>query len=119
MLITLGPRDILTFLRNPSFAFSDFSFFRKDVSQLREDLLEYLKIFDLREMDSLYQMPIAYFLGTDDFQASASLAAEYFERIQAPRKLLRVIPNAGHNVMGDAPVAFSDALREALLLIDD
>jgi pimeloyl-ACP methyl ester carboxylesterase len=118
MVITLGPREFLMFLRNPTFAFSDFSFFKKDVDRLRWDLMGYLRDFDLREMGCTYQVPVAYLLGADDTQTSTSLAIEYFERIQAPRKLLRVIPNAKHNVMGDAPTAFTEALREALALIE-
>jgi pimeloyl-ACP methyl ester carboxylesterase len=118
MVVSIGPRELLMFLRNPTFAFSDFSFFKKEVDLLRWDLADYLKDFDLRERGSTYQVPVAYLLGADDTQASTSLAVEYLERVQAPRKLLRVIPNAGHNTMGDAPAAFTEALREALTLID-
>jgi pimeloyl-ACP methyl ester carboxylesterase len=114
LVVNLGPRDILTCLRNPTFAFSDFSFLKKDVERLRWDLVDYLREFDLRKHGFVYQVPVAYLLGANDSQTSTSLAAEYFEQVQAPRKLLRIIPNAGHNTMTDAPHPFTEALQEAL-----
>jgi pimeloyl-ACP methyl ester carboxylesterase len=57
-------------------------------------------------------MPVAYLLGSDDLQVSTTLATEYFEEIQAPSKLLRVIDGAGHNTMSDVPQGFAEALRE-------
>ncbi|MDR2586941.1 MAG: alpha/beta hydrolase [Coriobacteriales bacterium] len=118
MLVKLGPSEILLFMRNPAFRFSDFSFFKKSVERLRWGLIDYLRVFDLQACGHTYQVPIAYLLGADDTQVSTSLAVEYFEQIQAPRKLLRVIPNAKHNTMYDAPQPFTDALREALDLIE-
>jgi pimeloyl-ACP methyl ester carboxylesterase len=117
MTMRLGLRDLVTFLRNPVFSFADFSFMRKDVDRLRNDLVVYLRDFDLREHGTVYQMPVAYLLGSDDFSASTALAAAYFEEIQAPSKLLRVINGAGHNAISDTPQSFVEALREARGLI--
>jgi pimeloyl-ACP methyl ester carboxylesterase len=109
---------LATFLLNPTFSFSDFSFRRKDVDRLRTDLVDYLREFDLRQYGPRYQVPIAYLQGADDWGTVTSMATEYFETIDAPRKLLRLIPGAGHNAMGDAPAEFAAAMREALKLIE-
>jgi alpha-beta hydrolase superfamily lysophospholipase len=79
--------------------------------------VEYLRDFNLRALGCEYQMPVAYLLGAEDTQASTALAAEFFERIQAPRKLLRIIEGAGHNTAADAPAAFAVTLGEARVLI--
>ncbi|MDR3037622.1 MAG: alpha/beta hydrolase [Coriobacteriales bacterium] len=118
LVVKIDLRTVAMFVRNPCFAFSDFSFLKKDVECLRWDLVEYLGTFNLRDWTSTYRMPVAYLLGANDYQAVTSLAVEYFEDVQAPRKLLRVIPKAGHNTMIDAPKDFAAALREARGLIE-
>ncbi|MDR2347422.1 MAG: alpha/beta hydrolase [Bifidobacteriaceae bacterium] len=118
MLVTLGPRELLTMICHPTFAFSDFSFLRKRTQSLRKDLLDFLTAFDLCREGYDYKTPVAYILGEDDTVTCTSLAVEYFERLRAPAKLLSVIPNAGHNPMGDALKAFAAAFRAALELID-
>ena len=61
-----------------------------------------------------YQLPIYYVLGTDDWQTPSVLAAEYFERIAAPRKGLYWVENAGHLTDIDNPEEFCQALREII-----
>ncbi|MDR2381226.1 MAG: alpha/beta hydrolase [Bifidobacteriaceae bacterium] len=119
MVVRLGPRDVLTFLRNPVFAWSDFSFLRSKVEPLRWDLVRYLEGFDLRREGFDYQVPVAYILGELDTTASASLAVEYFEELRAPAKLLTLIPDAGHNPISEAPTAFAAAFHQALGLIGE
>ncbi|MDR2453327.1 MAG: alpha/beta hydrolase [Bifidobacteriaceae bacterium] len=119
MVVQIGWRDVLTFVRNPVFAWSDFSFLRGRVERLRWDLVRYLEGFDLRREGFDYQVPVAYILGADDTAASASLAAEYFEQLRAPAKLLTVIPDSGHNPFGQAPAAFAAAFGQALKLIGE
>jgi pimeloyl-ACP methyl ester carboxylesterase len=46
-----------------------------------------------------YRVPIYFFEGENDINVPVALAREYFERIEAPRKVFRVIPGAGHNTM--------------------
>ncbi|MEJ0038339.1 MAG: alpha/beta hydrolase [Gammaproteobacteria bacterium] len=47
-----------------------------------------------------YRVPIYFFEGENDINVPMSLAREYLERVEAPRKAFRVIPGAGHNTMG-------------------
>jgi pimeloyl-ACP methyl ester carboxylesterase len=117
MTFKLGPRDLATFVSNPKFAFSDFSFLRQPVQRLQRDLVDFLWRFDLRQAGLDYQMPVAYIMGENDHTTSTALAADYFEQLRAPAKLLQVIPGAGHNPIGEAPEAFAAAFRQALGLI--
>ncbi len=59
-----------------------------------------------------YELPVYYVLGKDDWQTPSVLAAEYFERITAPRKGLYWIENAGHMTDVDNPEMFWQAVRE-------
>ena len=61
-----------------------------------------------------YDVPVFYILGRDDWQVPSSLAAEYFERINAPRKGLYWIENAGHQTDIDNPKDFFKAVREII-----
>ena len=51
-----------------------------------------------------------------DWQTPYLIAQEYFAQIDAPRKQLMLIPNAGHNTMIDQPEIFLNALRAVLLV---
>jgi pimeloyl-ACP methyl ester carboxylesterase len=57
---------------------------------------------------------VFYLLGTDDWQTPSTLAAEYFERINAPQKKLYRIKNAGHATDLDNPTEFYDAVKEII-----
>ncbi len=52
-----------------------------------------------------YRVPIHFFEGEDDINVPVTLAREYFDRIEAPRKTFRTIAGAGHDTM-----AFHDEL---------
>jgi len=59
-----------------------------------------------------YQVPVYYILGRHDEWTPSTQAAEYFETIQAPRKGLYWIEDAGHMVDTDNPKAFFAAIKE-------
>ena len=61
-----------------------------------------------------YGLPVYYILGQDDWQTPSILAAEYFEKINAPRKELYWVNNAGHATNLDNPVDFYKAVREII-----
>jgi len=62
-----------------------------------------------------YQLPIYYILGRNDEWTTSTIAAEYFETIQAPKKELYWIENAGHMVDTDNPAAFWGIIKEIVL----
>lgn len=53
-------------------------------------------------------------LGTDDWQTPSALAAEYFEKIDAPIKKLYWVENAAHATDLDNPVDFYSAIKEII-----
>ncbi|WP_302951517.1 alpha/beta fold hydrolase [Holdemania filiformis] len=83
--------------------------------KLQLPLLQELMGFDLEALDRHYEVPVYYLLGDQDWQTPYPIAQEYFAEIEAPRKQLILIPNAGHNTMIDQPEFFLNALRAVLL----
>ena len=61
-----------------------------------------------------YTVPIYYILGRHDEMTSSVIAAEYFNKIKAPKKSLYWIENAGHLVDTDNPVDFFAAVKDIL-----
>jgi len=63
-----------------------------------------------------YQVPVYYVLGRHDEWTTSTIAAEYFETIQAPKKGLYWIEDAGHLPDTDNPSAFFKAIKEIIAL---
>lgn len=59
-----------------------------------------------------FEVPIFFLLGGHDWQVPAVVAADYFGRIQAPRKHLVWFEDAAHNVPFEQPEAFNRVLIE-------
>jgi len=62
-----------------------------------------------------YKVPIYYILGRHDEWTPSAIVAEYFETIQAPKKGLYWIEDAGHFMDTDNPSAFFGAIKEMIL----
>jgi len=102
-----------TMLKSPTAKLSDIYWMLKGMRLNKElacTLLDY-SIWDVTE----YQLPVYYILGRDDWQTPSTLAAEYFEKINAPHKGLHWIENASHITDVDNPVDFCNAVRDILL----
>jgi len=67
--------------------------------------------YDIRNVKE-YKVPIYYVLGRHDKITSSTLAAKYFETIQAPKKDLYWIEDAGHLPDTDNPSAFFSTVKE-------
>jgi len=61
-----------------------------------------------------YECPVYYVLGRNDQWTTSTIAADYFETIQAPKKGLYWIEDTGHMVDTDNPEAFSDTIRKII-----
>jgi len=97
-------------LKSPLFKLSDIYLMIKGIKLNKElacTLLDY-SIWDVTE----YQLPVYYILGRNDWQTPSTLAAEYFEKINAPRKGLYWIENAGHITDVDNPIDFCNAVKD-------
>jgi len=99
-------------LKSPVFKLRDIYLMQKGLKfnkGLATDLLTY-SIWDISD----YDLPIYYVLGRSDWQVPSTLAAEYFEKINAPQKGLYWIENAGHATDVDNPKDFCEAIREII-----
>ena len=77
-------------------------------------LWEEFRTLDLTARHTSFDVPIAFFLGRHDWQVPAVLAAEYFDRIQAPRKRLVWFERSAHNPPFEQPADFARILRDEL-----
>jgi pimeloyl-ACP methyl ester carboxylesterase len=114
--LTLKTGSLLKLLfKSPIFKLSDLLLMIKAPKtniQLMKWLTDY-SVWDTTE----YALPVFYILGQDDWQTPSTLAAEYFEKINAPRKRLYLLDNAGHATDVDNPADFYKAVREILSYI--
>jgi len=107
------PKIMKTVFKSPIFKFSDIYYLAKGSklnTMLGETLLEY-NIQNITE----YPVPMYYVLGRDDWQVPSTVAAEYFEKINAPQKGLYWIENAGHVTDVDNTADFCKAVKEIIM----
>ncbi|MCL1845420.1 MAG: alpha/beta hydrolase [Defluviitaleaceae bacterium] len=111
--LTLKPGKLLkTMFKSPFFKLSDLLLM---MSAPKRNIRLTKWMTDLSIWDSTdYAVPIFYILGRDDWQTPSTLAADYFERINAPQKGLYWIENAGHATDVDNPADYFAAVKEIL-----
>lgn len=105
-------RSVKAFFKSPVFRLSDIAVMLGGV-KTNNNLVITLTSYSVLETVE-YRTPVCYVLGEDDWQVPSVLAAEYFERIQAPHKELHWVTNAGHLTDFDNPRGFHEAVRAAL-----
>ncbi|AEI39876.1 alpha/beta fold hydrolase [Paenibacillus mucilaginosus] len=110
LAVKIGIGIWFTVFQSPIFRFSDITSFL-NLAKANAYLHQFLGSFNLREEPAVYQVPIYYILGGNDWQAPFVIAQQYFEEIAAPRKGIVILPDAGHMTMMDQPDSFYDALR--------
>ena len=82
------------------------------IEEFNEKLYEeVLSGYDIRAIKE-YHVPVYYILGRHDEMTPSAMAAEYFETIQAPKKGLYWIEDAGHLMDTDNPSAFFGVVKE-------
>ncbi len=83
---------------SPDYSISDILNFNKGGQFSRAALGKQMFSVDLHSLGTQFQVPVIIIQGADDALTSTSLAKEYYESLDAPRKEFVVIPNAGHLV---------------------
>lgn len=79
--------EIIGLIKSPVFKLSDiYALIKMDKPNL--ELLEFWSKFDLKSETLEYKIPIYYILGENDWQTPYIIAEKYFEKINAPYKLL-------------------------------
>lgn len=115
--MNFGP-ILKSLLRSPVFCLSDLSSLFKGMSNNKK-LWDYMFSSNLYSESRVYQMPVFYILGADDFQAPHEIAERYFKTIEAPRKKLFTIKSAAHFMMLDQPKEFAHILSEICAIQDE
>ncbi|MCL1843113.1 MAG: alpha/beta fold hydrolase [Defluviitaleaceae bacterium] len=99
--------------KSPIFKLNDIFMMIKGV-KLNFNLTKWLTDYSIWDTTE-YSTPVFYILGRDDWQTSSVLAAEYFEKINAPQKRLFWVENAGHVADLDNPTNFFVAIKEIIV----
>ncbi len=95
-----------TLFKSPLFQISDLLSIVKGMSNNKQ-IWEYLFSHSLREETLNYKIPVYYIIGERDFQAPSTIAESYFKTINAPRKEIFTVEDAGHFMMLDNPSSFA------------
>ena len=73
---------------------------------------------DMRKEVSAIAVPLFFFLGRHDRHVDADLAADYFEELRAPKKVLQWFERSAHNVPFDEPRLFNERVMLAVQSIE-
>lgn len=99
--------------KSPLMSFKDMMQFPKGAKYSSKLIGEVEYRFDLTKMTD-YSVPTFYILGRQDEWTCSELAAQYFKTINAPKKGLYWIEEAGHFVDTDQPEKFCGTIKEIL-----
>lgn len=100
-----------TLFKSPIFKLSDILSLLNGMNN-NQRVWDFLYSHSLYEESRDYKVPVFYVLGDRDFQAPNTVAASYFDTINAKNKKIFFIENAGHFMMLDQPKLFADSLTE-------
>jgi pimeloyl-ACP methyl ester carboxylesterase len=104
-------------LRNANYSLKDFQNFQMGVVRFSiPRLYSEVNAIDLNSLG--YEMPIPFFVidGLEDHIAPATLVADYFDKVHAPKKAMILINDAGHFAMMTHANDFLRILREQVLV---
>ena len=71
---------------------------------------------NLFESSITFQVPVYITQGKYDYQVSYTLAREWFDKIEAPKKAFFTLENSAHGVIIEEPEKFVQIIREIVLL---
>lgn len=107
----VGKTVIDLWRRSPVMGIKDLLPFMTGI-MINMQVMSELMSFDLRAKGDCYEVPVYYVLGENDCQTPTQISMKYFEELQAPDKMLYLIPDAGHAPMIDNVEEYRKALRE-------
>ena len=108
-------REMLT---SPTLKLSDVLLMKKTFA-FNYPMVEWvITSFCLEAYPKRYETPVFYLLGERDYQTPYVIATSYFNEIEAPRKELVLLKNAGHFPQLDDMPSFVAALANVLRRVD-
>ena len=69
------------------------------------------------EEPTTFDVPLYFALGRTDYQVSATLAKDYFDKVSAPCKKLKWFENSGHSPMWEEPGDFNKLMITEVLAL--
>lgn len=109
-------KSILGYFFSPYLSLSDLGYYFKNPLELHKRLFEFaFTEYHIRDYGTVYEIPVIYILGENDYQTPTSLVESFFEEMQSPIKKLFILPNTGHQPMMDNPRMFSEILISEVL----
>jgi pimeloyl-ACP methyl ester carboxylesterase len=108
-------------LRSPDYTMADNLtwILRRDSTYSRNALAKEIDAFDVRPLGYRFDVPVVFMLGRHDWQVPATIAAEYFGRIDAPFKQLIWFEASAHSPPSEEPEKFLRALVDVVLPLAD
>lgn len=106
--------QLKTMFRSPIVGVKDFiNMITSKNMEASKKLIDYMFAYSILK-DKDYQLPVYYICGRNDWQVPSVLVNDYFETINAPKKQLYWVENAGHITDFDNPQGFNDALLDII-----
>lgn len=103
-----GKKQVKVFTKSPVFHISDIYPMLRAL-KINRNLFDTMFLYSIYD-DAAYKLPVYFICGRDDYQTPSILVEEYYEKVQAPRKGLYWVENAGHLASLDNPEGYNDAL---------
>jgi pimeloyl-ACP methyl ester carboxylesterase len=109
------PPDVMTApLYTPGYSLIDVFHWFSGMGFSMRHLFDEIMDFQLDKYGYRFEIPVLLIQGESDMQASTDLAAEYFDRIEAPRKEMQVVKEDGHTAILTMPDQFLGTIKDFL-----
>lgn len=105
---------------SPYFGVDDLKWFFKQLGPMEQyisynsNLFKYTQEFNIHAYSSVYEMPVYFISGSDDWVCPIGPIEEYVNHIVAPDKNMVIIEGVGHNLQYSDPKAFEEILLSCL-----
>lgn len=99
-------------VKSPVFKLTDLWFLINSL-KLNKNIIDYMINFSFLKTTQ-YDIPIYFILGRNDWQMPSVLAEKYLDSINARKKKVYWIENAGHSTDIDNPLEFNNALKDII-----
>lgn len=108
----LGP--IISTGLSPYYSLNELRTFFVDIGTLQQELMAYLFNYDAHDYGIIYEMPVFYLIGENDYQTPITMSEAFFTEIESPYKRFFSIPDARHMTMAENKTEFTRVLLEEI-----
>lgn len=117
--VNMGLSDVIRILATPYYSFNElkhsFIFNQLNVFNSQGGVVRFLmEEADIRNYGVVYQVPVYYIMGANDYNSPYLLAKDFFDEIVAPDKKIFLIPDADHMPFLSSKEEFNRILLEEI-----